>query len=152
MQEPIYINEVQFQETLIDGVDWFEIEWFETQKHLFKRKTKQGIELHIERKQGHIWKQGDALYYNGGLLAQVVIKPTLTIQFSVTNGAPIADFTYYIGNRHLPIFIEKETNQLLVPYDGQLYEQVIAKFPTYITLVKQPLHATMLLTQQQTQV
>ena len=151
MQESIYIDEVQFQDSLIDGVDWFEIEWFETQKHLFKRKTKQGIELHIERKEAHIWQQGDALYCNGLVVAQVIIKPTWAIQFSVTNGAPIADFTYYIGNRHLPIFIEKKTNQLLVPYDGQLYEQVTAKFPTYITLVKQPLHATQLLTQQHTQ-
>lgn len=145
MQQVIYIDAVQPQDTRVTGVDLLEIEWFEIEKHLFKRSTLGEKVIHLERESNRDWQQGDALYSNGKLIAQLEIKPALAIQFTSTNGEEIADFSFYIGNRHLPVFIAKEGEHLLVPYDGNLYEQLLAKFPTQITLEKKQLLACMLL-------
>lgn len=149
MQQIVYIDEVQSREILEPHVDLFEIEWFETQKHLFKRSTCTGIELHLERPINRDWQQGDALYSNGKLMAQLQIKPALVIEFTSDKGDEIADFSFYIGNRHLPVFIAMESEHLFVPYDGNLYEQLLAKFPTQITLEKKQLLASMLLKKNQ---
>lgn len=151
MESLIYIDEIQVQQHVIAGVDLFEIEWFETQKHLFKRLTKSGVELQIEKQQHPVWQQGDALYSKGQLMAQVIIKPTVAIQFTARQSDLIVDFTYYIGNRHLPIFIDVEDHAFLVPYDGQLYEQLATKFTCDLTLVKKQLLFSMLLHQKHAQ-
>ncbi len=46
----------------------------------------------------------------------------------------LADFGYFIGNRHLPIFNVTDAQSLRLPYDGRLYEQVLAKYGTSIQL------------------
>ncbi|MDM1044658.1 urease accessory protein UreE [Myroides sp. 1354] len=151
MEPLINIDEIQVQQDVIAGVDLFEIEWFETQKHLFKRLTKGGVKLQVEKQQHPVWQQGDALYSKGKLIAQVIIKPTLAIQFTSKQSDLIVDFTYYIGNRHLPIFIDVEDHAFLVPYDGPLYEQLTAKFTLDLTLVKKQLLFRMLLHEKHAQ-
>lgn len=144
MQQTIYIDDVQLQDVVTEGVDTFEIEWFETQKRLFHRKTTSGVELHLLKEDNRDWQQGDKLYSQGNLIAQLVIKPTLTIQFTTDKGEDIADFSFYIGNRHLPVFIEGN-NTFLVPYDGNLYEQLLGKFGEAIALEKKQLFTQNLL-------
>lgn len=144
MQQTIYIDDVQPCEEITQGIDVFEIEWFETQKHLFHRLTTNGVELHLLKEDNREWSQGDKLYSEGVLIAQLAIKPTQTIQFISDKAEEVADFSFYIGNRHLPVFIEKD-NTFLVPYDGNLYEQLVAKFTTRIVLVKKQLLAKNLL-------
>ncbi len=143
MQQTIYIDDIQPRERIVEGIDVFEIEWFETQKHLFHRLTTNGVELHL-LKEDRDWQHGDALYCQGELIAQLAIKPTLTIQFKSDKGHEVADFSFYIGNRHLPVFIEGD-NTFLVPYDGNLYEQLVSKFANNIVLEKRQLFTQHLL-------
>lgn len=143
MQQTIYIDDIQPCERIVEGIDVFEIEWFETQKHLFHRLTTNGVELHL-LKEDRDWQHADELYCQGELIAQLVIKPTLTIQFKSDNGQEVADFSFYIGNRHLPVFIEGD-NTFLVPYDGNLYEQLVNKFADNIVLEKRQLFTSKLL-------
>lgn len=145
MQQTIYIDDVQLQDVVSEGVDTFEIEWFETQKHLFHRKNTLGVELHLLKEQNRDWQHADLLYSQGEVIAQLIIKPTLAIKFIADKAEEVADFTYYIGNRHLPVFVDKCSNALSVPYDGSLYEQLVAKFGTKIVLEKQQLFTQHLL-------
>ncbi len=149
MQSILIIDKVQPQQEIQNNVDLFEIEWFETKKHLFKRTTKAGAELHLQKEMNTEWQQADTLYCNGQLVAQISIKPTLVVRFVSTSAKEIADFCFYIGNRHLPLFVNKAAQVFYVPYDGNLYEQLIAKFKTNISLEKQQLFLTQLMKQQQ---
>ncbi|MNN77284.1 hypothetical protein D3C81_1937370 [compost metagenome] len=68
------------------------------------------------------------------MIATIAIKPTLTICFNPVNKVQAADFSYYLGNRHLPLFMETDRAMYRVPYDGRLYEQLLVKFQSQVQL------------------
>lgn len=119
--------------------DTFQIEWFEVNKHLFNRATTKGVELSIEKEPSKQWSHGEVLFSKGVAIASIEIKKSLVICLPSVLKLDVADFCYYIGNRHLPIFVCSHSQQLLVPYDGNLYEQLVAKFSTKITLSEERL-------------
>ncbi|UYW02605.1 urease accessory protein UreE [Flavobacterium agricola] len=145
MQQAVIIDSVLPQKNMLPEADVFEIEWFETQKHKFSRQTKTGVLLQLINTNKKEWNHADALYNNGKLVAQIFIKPALTISFVSNQANEVADFCYYIGNRHLPVFTEPEAHLFYVPYDGNLYEQVVAKFADKITLSERQLFTQNLL-------
>lgn len=139
MQQAILIDKVEGSDANIEEIDVFEIEWFETQKFLFKRNTRDGLLFHLQKEKGREWTHGDLLFANDKLLAQVQIKPVLTIEFMTFEPQEVADFCYYIGNRHLPLFVNPSSQYFVVPYDGNLYEQLVVKFSHKILLLEQQL-------------
>lgn len=131
---PIVIDQVKAGENLNEPhPDILEIEWFENKKQKLTRTTKSGqiLELRLENRKE--WNHGDHLYSNDQLIAMVEIKTCLTICFSAKNDTEAADFCYFIGNQHLPIFLIRQ-QQFAVPYDGRLYEQLFARYGTRIEL------------------
>ena len=144
MQHTIYIDEVRPCTLIDDSSDKFEIEWFETKKHLFQRATVSGTELYLLKENDKEWCNGDQLFSKGEFVARLVIKPTLVIQFTSHNSIDVADFSFFIGNRHLPIYLAGN-NVFVVPYDGKLYEQLLPKFTTQVELVKKQLFSSDLL-------
>jgi len=148
MQQKITIDQVIYQKDPIQGIDVFEIEWFEIHKQVFHRNTQSGIEIQLIKNQEQEWQQGDVLYHQGTAIAQIKIKPALTILFNSDHVAQVADFCFYIGNRHLPVFVDPISNAFYVPYDGNLYEQLQTKFKNQISLSKRPLFSSNLLKKQ----
>lgn len=114
--------------------DVLEIEWFEINKQRIRRKSLQGAFLQLDKNKQQQWGQGDSLWSEGKCIATIRIKPCLTIVIHTGDLKIQADFCYYIGNRHLPIFRSLENNGLTVPYDGNLFEQLKVKFQNCITL------------------
>ncbi|MNT27724.1 Urease accessory protein UreE [compost metagenome] len=88
----------------------------------------------MELEKGREWSSGDGLFHEGKLIATIAIKPTLTICFTPVNAVQAADFCYYLGNRHLPMFMDTDRDMYRVPYDGRLYEQLLAKFQSQVQL------------------
>ncbi|WP_306350676.1 urease accessory protein UreE [Flavobacterium sp. '19STA2R22 D10 B1'] len=134
--EPIYIDKVSLDdhnpmETL--SPDILEIEWYETKKKQFTRITSQGHLLSLSKESNLEWGQGMRLYSNEKHIATISIKPYLGICFYSDSPSLIADFCYYIGNRHLPIY-HSNNKGYAVPYDGNLYEQLVRKYENAITL------------------
>lgn len=124
------------------------IEWFESQKSFFLRDASNGNSIKLEKNfKGH-WQNGDLLYSGDQLIAQIAIQPCLTICFSGYSPRELVDFSYYIGNRHLPLFTNAAKDCLLVGYDGNLFEQLQNKFADKITLVQEVLHPHALLQKQ----
>lgn len=117
-----------------EGTDILEIEWFEVNKQLLKRSTVQGVFLQLDKKQQQKWQDGDRLWSQGNCLATIRIRPCLAILIHSNEVRVWSDFCYYIGNRHLPVFVVSERKALAVPYDGNLFEQLKAKFPESIAL------------------
>ena len=132
--EPVVIDTIIPGRLEDHAGDHLLLEWFEVNKHRLTRSTLAGNDLLLELQRGAIWHQGDALYAQGKLQAVIAIKPTLTIRFDPLDFTQLADFTYFIGNRHLPIFKAEHTLALRLPYDGRLYEQLLSKYSTAIQL------------------
>ncbi|WP_183078777.1 urease accessory protein UreE [Sphingobacterium puteale] len=117
-----------------DQVDRVYIEWFEINKRRLTRDTSSGNAILMQLEQGQEWHHRDALYHNGQLQAIVIVKPTLAIRFNPSDFVQLADFGYFVGNRHLPIFKVDQLESLHLPYDGRLYEQIAAKYGASIQL------------------
>lgn len=131
----IKIDAVNMDNQVIsDNTDILELEWFETNKQLIKRVSVKGVFLQLEKDQRQKWNDGDSLWSHGNFVAIIRIKPCLVIKICTDNLQMLSDFCYYIGNRHLPVFIGSQSNCLLVPYDGNLFDQLKVKFQNYITL------------------
>ncbi|AZA93533.1 Urease accessory protein UreE [Chryseobacterium nakagawai] len=133
--QPIVIDEIK---TGIDlnhqCSDVLELEWFENKKQKLTRITKSGVVLELKLKNRKEWQQGDRLYNDGQLMATILIKTCLTICFSTENNGEAADFCYFIGNQHLPVFLISH-KKFAVPYDGRLYEQLSLRYGKRIELM-----------------
>lgn len=121
--------------------DYIELEWFEIHKRTLTRASNNGQILRVERAEKQEWQHGDGLYYQGMLLATIRIKPCLTIAFQSMGVVDAADFCYYIGNRHLPIYVARQDGVFLVPYNGALYEQLAIRYTHRIALREEQLFA-----------
>lgn len=129
-------------------VDQVQLEWYEVHKRRLTRHTTGGKSILMQLEQGAEWHHGDALFHQETLQAILVVKPSLTIRFNPTDLVQLADFGYFIGNRHLPIFNIASEGSLRLPYDGRLYEQVLAKYGTSIQLEEALLLSEDLIRQQ----
>lgn len=132
---PVPIDKIVAKhEFALSEVDQVYLEWYEVHKRRLTRNTTGGKTIFMQLEQGAEWRHGDALFHQETLQAILVVKPTLTIRFNPIDLVQLADFGYFIGNRHLPIFNVTNAQSLRLPYDGRLYEQVLAKYGTSIQL------------------
>ncbi len=129
-------------------VDQVQLEWYEVHKRRLTRHTIGGKSILMQLEQGAEWHHGDALFHQETLQAILVVKPSLTIRFNPLDLVQLADFGYFIGNRHLPIFNIAAEGSLRLPYDGRLYEQVLAKYGKSIQLEEALLLSEDLIRQQ----
>jgi urease accessory protein len=140
--QPVVIDEVKKGEITNDYCpDVLELEWFETQKQKLTRPTTSGLVLELRLPHKKEWQHGDALYYNGQLTAVIAIKTCLVICFPAKDDQEAADFCYFIGNQHLPVFLISK-QQFAVPYDGRLYEQLSSRYGGRIELTDTQLLST----------
>ncbi|AZA83201.1 urease accessory protein UreE [Chryseobacterium lactis] len=131
--QPVVIDEVKTDENRSDCQEVLELEWFENKKQKLTRATSSGLVLELRLPHQQEWQQGDLLYSNGKLVATISIKDCLTICFPAKNDQDAADFCYFIGNQHLPVFLIG-IQEFAVPYDGRLYEQLSLRYNGRIEL------------------
>ncbi|AIM38442.1 hypothetical protein KO02_18400 [Sphingobacterium sp. ML3W] len=138
--QPVEIDAVVPREDFTDVVmAQLQLEWFEVHKRKLTRVTTAGQTILLQLERGKEWRSGDGLFHAGQLMATITIKPTLTICFEPIDLVQAADFCYYIGNRHLPLFFGINKDTYRVPYDGRLYEQLFAKFQSQVQLEEETL-------------
>lgn len=148
-EQPLPIDKiVANHEFALSEVDQVQLEWYEVHKRRLTRNTVGGKAILMQLDQGAEWHHGDGLFHQEALQAVLVVKPSLTIRFNPTDLVQLADFGYFIGNRHLPIFNITDAESLRLPYDGRLYEQVLAKYGTSIQLEEALLLSEDLIRQQ----
>ncbi len=136
MKEPVVIDEVAPVDDAVFAVsDVLELEWFETRKQRFTRATYGGAVLVLQLENQDEWYHGGGLFSDGELIAVLRIKECLTVQFSPLNLTEAADFCYYIGNRHLPVYLGNDKATFIAPYDGKLFEQLDYRYPNRIRLL-----------------
>lgn len=107
------------------NIDLFELEWFETNKRIIRKKSRDGTELSLRfLKEGKQLKEGDILFKDGNKLIVVEVLPCEAIVFSPKSLLEMGTICYEIGNKHLPLFIQED--EILVPYEDPLFRWLTA--------------------------
>ena len=107
-------------------IDWLKLQWFETNKRIQRKHTESGLEIAIKFLQENPnLNQGDILYEDEKSIIAIDILPCECIVVAPKNMFEMASVCYEIGNKHLPLFFDKE--ELLVPNEMPLYKLLITQ-------------------------
>lgn len=100
-------------------VDWLALEWHETRKRIFRKKTTEGRDISIKfLNENPDLTEGDILFEDDTIIIAVAVLPCECIVIKPINMFEMASVCYEIGNKHLPLFYEEES--VLVPFDAPL--------------------------------
>jgi urease accessory protein len=106
-------------------IDPVEVEWYETGKRILRKTTRGGREVVLKfLRESPALGEGDVLYEDGECLIVVDILPCAVLVIRPAGLYEVASVCYEIGNKHLPLFFEKE--ELLAPYEAPLYRSLLA--------------------------
>jgi urease accessory protein len=106
-------------------VDLLPVEWYETNKRIMRRSTRQGRELALKfLQESPALTDGDILYADEQVIIAVEILSCETLVIRTAVPQDIAAVCYEIGNRHLPLYISAD--ELLVPFEEPLHRWLLA--------------------------
>jgi urease accessory protein len=126
----ILINSIQGNVQSFDlgarVIDLLQLEWFETNKKIMRRHTRDGREIGWKVVKGFpVLQDGDILWSDDHTVIAVSILPAQAIVLKPTKLLDMATICYEIGNKHLPLFIVHD--EVLVPYEDPLFRWLEAK-------------------------
>jgi len=102
-------------------VDTINIEWYEARSRIMHKQSQSGEQVIIKFLQSNPdLKEGDILWFDDTRIIAIEIKPCKAIIIKPVNILEAANISFEIGNKHLPLFYEKD--ELLIPYDEPLYK------------------------------
>jgi urease accessory protein len=101
-------------------IDWLQLEWYETSKRILRKQTQAGNDIALKfLEKNPMLTQDDVLYEDDAFIIAVDILPCEVLVVQPANLFEMASVCYEIGNKHLPLFFEKE--ELLVPFEMPLF-------------------------------
>ena len=101
-------------------IDWLQLEWYETSKRILRKQTQSGNDIALRFLDNNpALTQGDILYEDDTLLIAVDVLPCEVLVIKPANLFEMASVCYEIGNKHLPLFFEKD--EVLVPFEMPLF-------------------------------
>lgn len=108
------------------SIDWLQLEWHEAGKRILRRQTRGGNDIALKfLDKNPALTQGDVLYENEIFIIAVEILPCEVLVIQPANLFEMASVCYEIGNKHLPLFFEKD--ELLVPFDMPIFRLLSAQ-------------------------
>lgn len=107
------------------NIDWLELQWYETNKRILRRKTRSGKEVTMKfLKENQHLTQGDIIYEDAEIIIAIDIQYCEAIVIKPKNMFEMAAACYEIGNKHLPLFFQDD--ELLVAYEAPLFNLMAA--------------------------
>lgn len=101
-------------------IDWVELQWYETNKRILHKKSKSGKDIVMKfLNEAPLLTDGDILWQDEENIIVVEIQPCEAIIIKPSTMQQMAAVCYEIGNKHLPLFQDKE--ELLVPFEAPLF-------------------------------
>ena len=108
------------------SIDFLKLEWYEARKRIMRKQTESGREVSLKFLQENPeHKEGDILFEDESSLIALSFQSCQCIVISPKNMHEMASVCYEIGNKHLPLFYEKD--QLLVPFENPLFQILSAQ-------------------------
>lgn len=105
-------------ESLLEGkeLDFFEIEWYESDKRILRKKTTKGVDIAIKRSIPlQPLLNNDILICEGQSAVLIAVKPCECIVVFPRNAMEIGTVCYDIGNKHIPVSLTEK--EIVLPYD-----------------------------------
>jgi urease accessory protein len=96
------------------------IEWYETNRSLIRRKTDLGLSVQVKKKSTEVYDEGDVIFDRDDIRVKVRIKPCDTIILKPRNLNETGRICFEIGNQHIPIFLS-DSQEIMAAYDANLY-------------------------------
>lgn len=108
------------------SIDLLPLEWFETNKRILRKQTRSGNDLALKfLDRNPALTQGDVLYEDETFIIAVDILHCDVLVIQPANLFEMASVCYEIGNKHLPLFYERD--ELLVPFEMPLFRLLSAQ-------------------------
>ena len=98
--------------------DYVLIEWYEVEKKVLHKVSKNGMDIGIRNSEGSPLCDGDILWQDDKKALVVEIPECDCIALKPNTMIEMGKACYEIGNRHTPLFIED--GELLTPFDEPL--------------------------------
>ena len=110
-----------FREKLEDKkTDFLELQWYETQKRIMRKRTRERKEVAIRFLDTNpSFVDGDIIYENGSERLVIEIQSCRCILIPINDLRECAGVAYEIGNRHAPLFFVND--QLATPFENPLF-------------------------------
>ncbi|GAA6968467.1 urease accessory protein UreE [Helicobacter pylori] len=101
------------------GVDYVDLEWFETRKKIARFKTRQGKDIAIRLKDAPKLglSQGDILFKEEKEIIAVNILDSEAIHIQAKSVAEVAKICYEIGNRHVALYYGDSQFEFKTPFE-----------------------------------
>lgn len=106
-------------------VDILEVEWYETSRSRMKRKTRNGLEVLINKTDRSTFQDGDILFSSEERTIILKIKPCDCIVLRPASLQEVGTICFEIGNKHIPIFITDQ-QEVCVAYDAHLFQLLMS--------------------------
>lgn len=112
-------------ETANRKIELVQIEWFEANKRIQRRKTNEGTDVAIRFiKEGQRLHQDDVIYMDENKIIAIDILPCDAIEVAPHTMQEMGSVCYEIGNKHLPVFIQNDL--VLIPYEEPIFRWLVA--------------------------
>jgi len=105
--------------------DYVPVEWYEVEKKLLYKVSRNGMEVGIRNLEGRPLRDGDVLWHDHHKALLVEILPCDCIALKPNTMLEMGKACYEFGNRHAPLFME--AGELLTPFDAPLFN-VLGKY------------------------
>lgn len=104
-------------------IDWLELDWFDANKRIFRKKTKSGMEIVFRSlDKDPEFTDGDILYADEVAIVAVTILSCEAIILKPATMFDMAAACYEIGNKHAPLFYQE--HELLMPFEFPLFRSL----------------------------
>jgi urease accessory protein len=103
--------------------EWLELEWFEANKRILRKKTIAGTEIVFRSlDKDPEFADGDILYADDETVVAVKIQACEAVVLKPATMFEMAAACYEIGNKHAPLFYEED--ELLMPFEFPLFRSL----------------------------
>ncbi|MDP4146224.1 MAG: urease accessory protein UreE [Bacillota bacterium] len=99
-------------------IDTVKIEWYEVDKKILKKTSRNGKDVGIRLKEHKKLNDGDILYMDDKEALVVDIPDSEALVVKANNMREMGEICYEIGNKHIPMFLID--NDIVVPFDEPL--------------------------------
>lgn len=101
-------------------IDILQLEWYDTTKRILRMLTDTGREIAIHHLEQEQLYHGDIIYQEGKDIIVVQIVPSACIVFQPATLRDMAIVCFEIGNKHIPVFINKD-KEVIIAFESPLY-------------------------------
>lgn len=102
-------------------IDVLQLEWYDTTKRILRMLTDGGREIAIHHLEQEQLYHGDILYHQDKNIIVVQIVPGPCIVFRPVTFKDMAIVCFEIGNKHIPVFINKD-KEVIIAFEEPLYQ------------------------------